>query len=62
MGVLDRRGGGTTSFGVVLARELEDFAILKGAGGQGAKSSHPLKGGVCVQNVLPCFEGTQKVL
>ena len=33
--------GGTTSFEVVLTRELEVLAILKG----GAKSFHPLKGG-----------------
>ena len=47
-------GGGTTSFEVVLTRELDVFAILMG----GTNSFHPFKkkrgGG---QKVLPCLEG-----
>ena len=54
------KGGGTTSFEVVLTRELEFLAILVG----GAKSFHLLKGGR--KNVLPCVDGgclgMQKVL
>ena len=49
----------TKSFGVVLTREPEVFAILKG---EGAKRFHPIKGGGG-RKVLPCLEGggAQKV-
>ena len=46
---------GTTSFGVVLIRELEVLAIMKGVGVGHKKCFHPLKGGE-VQNVLDCLE------
>ena len=38
--------GGTNSFGVFFLRKLEVLAILKGWGGGGAESFHPLKAGV----------------
>ena len=38
-----KRGGGTTSFGVVLTQEFEVLAIISGAGGP--QSFHSLKGG-----------------
>ena len=50
-------GGVTTSFEVVVARELEVLTILMG----GAKGFHPLKGGGG-QKVLPCLKGGAKSL
>ena len=51
--VLAMLKGGTKRFEVVLTWELKVLAIVMGGGG--AKSVHPLKGGV--QKVLPCLEG-----
>ena len=53
-------GGGTTSCGVVLTRELEVLAkLIRGGGGH--KGVHPLKGGGGAKG-LPCLDGAQQVL
>ena len=48
------RGGDIESFEVVLARELEVLAILKGLG---HIKFPPFKGGGGTQKLVPCHEG-----
>ena len=50
---------GTTSFEVVLTRELEVLAILIRGGG-GAKDFHPLNGEGGGGKWLPCLKGGHK--